>query len=280
METNLGSALFTASISVVIGGGVSYLLYVKTIGKWYAKDRSESKHAKIKYWCGILSLLTITQGVITIANELITSLINNVAINVDNLARGVVVVIIYPILFAVIAYALSFFIKEKIIEETIQTAEISETKVSVENKNTNNSKLVIFLVLAVVVLLGIQVAPYLKTNEKEKTFFIESCTSCNDEGCKPYTTFTQIRVSPPFVYIHYISDGVEKININPEDASDSCLISKENNFAFTCEKIKIISPRIKLESSMSFDGKHSYRGINKTTFGEQTINTKSICQIK
>ena len=279
METNLGSALFTASISVVIGGGISYLLYEKTIGKWYAKNRSESKQAKIKYWCGILSLLTITQGVITIANELINSLVNNVAINVDNLARGVVVVIIYPTLFAVIAYALSFIIKEKIIEEAIQTAEIIETKVRVENKDTNNSKLVIFLVIAVVVLLAIQLAPYLKTNEKEKTFQFENCVSCNDDGCKPHTAYTKIRVSPPFVYLHYISDGVEKINLIPENVSDSCLINRENNFSFTCEKIRNYGIT-KMEISNSFDGKNTYRGVTKATFGEQVITTKNTCQIK
>ena len=279
METNLGSALFTASISVVIGGGVSYLLYVKTIGKWYAKNRSESKHAKIKYWCGILSLLTITQGVITIANELITSLINNVAINVDNLARGVVVVIIYPILFAVIAYALSFFIKEKANKEKEEIEEASKPQIKKENTNKNNLNIVIFLAFAVVVLLAIQVAPYLKTNEKEKTFQVESCVSCNDDGCKPHTTYTKIHVSPPFVYIHYISDGVEKININPENVSDSCLINKENNFSFTCEKIRNYGIT-KMEISNSFDGKNSYRGVTKATFGQQVITTKNICQIK
>jgi phosphate/sulfate permease len=126
METNIGIALFTAATSVGVGGLVSYILYVKTIGKWYSKEKRESKHVKIKYWCGILSLLTITQGVTTIVSALINSLINNVAINVDSVAKGLVVVIIYPILFAVVAFGLVFLTKEKTNKESIQVEEIIE----------------------------------------------------------------------------------------------------------------------------------------------------------
>jgi hypothetical protein len=271
MNTNIGNAILTAAISVILGGAVSYILYMQTIGKWYSKVKNQSKHAKIKYWCGILSLIAITQGVIMMAGELIFSLTNNSEIKIDNIAKAVIVIVLYPIVFFIIAYIATLLVKENQITENLE-----EKKTITENKNI---KWIIFLTLVVLGMLGIQVAPYLKANEKEKTFLVESCISCKDDGCKPTFDFIKFQVAPPFININYISDGIEKVNIYPESANDNCVIYKDKNFAFSCERLRD-SGIAKLESSIIFDGKNTYQSMIKATFGEKIITSKQICQIK
>lgn len=152
-------------------------------------------------------------------------------------------------------------------------------KTSIQSKSTQ-TVLTIFLGCLVLLLAGFQLVSVFSLNKNEKTFEVSNCTLCNKDGCRPYITFTGFKVQPPQVLIYYVSDGIQRINTYPSDENTQCTILKENNFAFECNTSKRMSELVLMQSTIVFDGKNKYQSVNNTTFGTETVSSKTFCEVK
>lgn len=266
------------TISFVVATLVSFLIYRATIGKWYSNERHYSLIAKIKYWCGVISLVALAQGMTTIFNSLAVSLIGNTEINFNSIAKGGVAVFVFPIFFMSIALVSSFLIKDK-----NKPSDVDVTPNEGDNTASQNGhkSIVAVLSLIVIVLLGLQLKPNWLADEKQKTFFIESCNFCGKDGCKPSISFTKFVVTPPFIDLYHLSEGLEKITSYPDDAEMNCEIRKDRNFAFECNKNEYYGAGISRRISIVFDGKNTYQSNLVAKFGEAgTVSSKESCLIK
>lgn len=278
MTTN---AFITAALGVGIAAGVSYFFYGQTVGKWYAGNRKNSRHSAIKYWCGVVSSAAIFQGFSTLFVATFNHLLNEGLLNVDTFAKSAVSVIIFPSILFLLAFVTTKFVPEK----SSVSGEISSQGDQIAINPTTQSKPihkgVLIGVWGLIALLAAWLfIPSFGINQSEKTFEISSCNQCNKDGCRPSISTTGFKVQPPQVHIFYISDGVQRINTYPSDDNTQCTILKERNFAFECNTSKQVGELVSMQGTIIFDGNKTFQHSNNTTFGTETIRSKSTCDVK
>ena len=284
MEISSGISLSIAVTSAIIAGGFGYLLYLKTVGRWYASTLTKSASKKINHWCGILSLIAITQGITQILNEAIYATISGRNIKIDTISKGVIALLIFPILFALIAYALSFLVKLKnkilVNEPVVQTSLEKKEHQNFRFNTFSVPKIVIYILIFIAILtpLAFQLPSIQKNNAESKEFLFTRCTSCSQKGCKDSTNWKGFKVESTRILFFYVYEGMERIRTLPEEVDEKCTILKERNFAFECSKVD--SKEVIFSSKTTvFDGKKRYEKSYETIMPDMKIWSKHSCDV-
>jgi uncharacterized membrane protein YhaH (DUF805 family) len=148
-STNLAAALIV-SISAGLGGTIfAGFIFFEGIWKPYNNLRKISRHAQIKYWMGFVAMSAVGTGLGMCFNEIGISVYLNQNIKFDNLLRGVLTVVVWPVtllLFTVLAL--------KIIPDRSQQSQVVaiEPPKELELKEMNGGVKIALLVCVALVL--------------------------------------------------------------------------------------------------------------------------------
>jgi hypothetical protein len=264
MAVDSSNALLIGGASALIGFGLAYFTFKKFISDRYGKGKEKAN--TIYYWCGLIAMIAFGQGVGTVINEVLYSLINNSSINDDVIARGILTFIFYPGLLAIIALVVNKFFNT--------SSKIANNELNLSQQPSNNptntsisfSKNQVLVVFAIV-LIACGVFFFSNDNfsfAKEKKFVFSECESCEFDGvtqkteCKKITDLGHFTVYENKV-ISYIkkSDGSSNVSSSPAN-DDKCFFNANGKFSFNCTSMSGDQSQM-FQSSKEFDGKQTYR---------------------
>jgi hypothetical protein len=293
MAVDSSNALLIGGASALIGFGLAYFTFKKFISDRYGKGKEKAN--TIYYWCGLISIIAFGQGVSTVINEVLFSLINNSSINDDVLARGILTSIFYPALLAIIAVLINKFSSKKDSNNVITQSDLSVQSSPNLTTNSNGfSKTHVFITL-VICLVGVGVYIFYNGNfssKKEKKFDALNCEHCR------WLVSTQKFECNPLPNLRYFVVGPEKIQIfgvkednsiaiqELPDADTKCIINSTAKYSFVCSSSSFDRQNTqKFESSKEFDGSNIYKSNFKSYFiinGENKLwnHDKTTCSMK
>lgn len=124
MAVDLMTAALPAALGIAAGFGLAILIFKKTISKKYGEARKSSRHASISYWCGVIALIAIANGLAGIFNELLFVLVNDSQIKSENIYKGAVGILIFPLIMLLFAFFLRTIFKDK----------ASSTEITIKNE--------------------------------------------------------------------------------------------------------------------------------------------------
>jgi hypothetical protein len=270
MSVNATLAAIPAGLGTILGAGLAFFLFKKTIAKKYGEEKNYSTHAKIKYWCGAVAFFAIAQGFMTVIGEFIFSLMNNIHVNESNLFKASVTIIFYPLIFFVIQLALTFFIKDKISlkSESSTIDGNSGVKSTISSVNFSEVRKTILLigVLIVAGIVAFRVSPSSEIGNSQTVhsgeYLLSDCTVCKNGTCKGDSpNFIKFFSQNGVVNYTTMYEGKESI-VQISKPSAICSFSENNSFScVTTENY----PGLSVEFKNSFDGKDNWYWYNMTT---------------
>jgi hypothetical protein len=260
MSLDLNIPVVIGGASALIGYGLAYLLYKKYISNKYGKGKENANSAY--YWCGLIAMIAVGQGLGTLINEGFLFLTSKSSINGDAVARGLVTLIFYPfVLFLVGIFAGKFIIKNPQHSSSVkdENRDSLSTNTNANASSIPNQKIIIAILGFVIVLLvAYNFLPKNILNSNEKTFEMKSCKSCSHGDCKSVEGFKGFKVTRDQVFLFIKTpDGQDRISIYPNEPKMKCAILPERNFAFDCNSIDTESGLFS-QSSLTFNGNDKF----------------------
>ena len=108
MSVDLFRAAAPAALSTLTGIFIGYIVFNKFIASWYGESKNSNKVAWIKYWLGVISCISIAEGITKISGEFFYLAFNDGSIRGDNIFKGLVTFIVLPLILSVIGYIIGF----------------------------------------------------------------------------------------------------------------------------------------------------------------------------
>jgi hypothetical protein len=241
LDLNLTNVALPAILGTVVGFASATYLFKTFIGKKYGTSKAYSKHAKIIYWCGLLAFICIGMGLSTIASELAYSVFNGKEIKGDNLAKGLLQAIAFPIIFFVVAFILNKVINDDASQpQSPQIPKESSIKLTDGEsilKNDVTTQTLLKYTVGFVIIASIAFITYtaVKGNSSEATydiFFITDTKNCNSpyQNTPTSATFSYKKETDEIFAIYEIAVNDEKKHQLIK--LDDCSIINKNNW--TC----------------------------------------------
>lgn len=148
-----------------------------------------------------------------------------------------------------------------------------------EKLTTNKNYKFIALIITTACLTTYGLSYFVK-HINEKTFELEDCTSCGENGCKPEIKLTSINVKNSYVTLIYKENGKEKNILKVKNGKNYCEVIREKNFAFDCYNKDTSTPYVVIEVNDIFNGKNEFKQIiNSEFFGKKYVDTTT-CKVK
>ncbi len=292
MAVDSSNALLIGGASALIGFGLAYFTFKKFISDRYGKGKEKAN--TIYYWCGLIAMIAFGQGVGTVINEVLYSLINNSPINDDVIARGILTFIFYPGLLAIIALVVNKFSSTS---SKIANNELNLSQQPSSNSTNNSisfSKNQVLVVFAIV-LIACGVFFFSNGNfsfAKEKKFDVANCEHCRwladtkRFDCKNSDALRYIVVGAEKVQFFGVKEDKSIYVLEYPDAEMKCIINSNAKFSFACSSSTFDSQNVqKFESSREFDGSNTMQSNFKAYFiinGEAKLwnHDKTTCKMK
>jgi hypothetical protein len=275
MSLNLNIPIVIGGASSLIGYGLAYLLYKKFISNKYGKGKVNAN--SVYYWCGLIAMIAVGTGLGTLINEGLSFFTISSSINGDAVARGIVTLIFYPSVLAIIAILISKFSSK--LKKSIDNQ--SDIDAQIPSNSSNNpiifSKNKIYLVFTFFVIVS-GVLFFYNGNfslAKEKKFDVVQC-----ELCMWLATTQKFDCDSNGSNLRHIIIGPEKIQlialnndqsiqaiIEKPDSETKCIISLNSKFSFACSSSSFDTQLSqKFERSLKFDGSTTYESNSKAYF--------------
>jgi hypothetical protein len=294
MSLDTTNAFVIGGASALAGFGLAYLAFKKFIADRYGKGKQDANPNY--FWCGIIAMIAVGQGTGTILNEIGFSLTNNASINGNVIGRGVITVIFYPMLIALVAFIISKFTKKKI--EVVSSQPNFELKQNLNDAtatvNSSSRNILLITITLGVALVGYVVYDGGLSFAKEKKFDVVECESCRwtfaeqNRTCKKFTAgsngLQHITVfENKVVSYSKRTDGTSGASESP-GSDEKCIFNPNGKFSFNCQSITNDSIQM-FQSTSEFDGKSSYQSTWKwyiTVQGEPRLaeDSKLVCKMK
>lgn len=264
MSVDSSNALIVGGASALISFGFAYFAFKKFISDKFGQGKEQAN--KLFYWCGLIAMIAVWQGLGTIFNEVLFAFTNNTSIRGDVVARGVVTLLFYPALLALVTFIFSKFSKTLEVKKFADKDHDVVSSPSVQTNSFHLSQKFIFFISTLAILIG---GVYFFYNgnfsfSKEKTFTLSNCVNCSidpvtmQNKCQDVDNWKFFKVSLDKIQVGvHLSDAL-KIIEHPRDSKEKCSIIHEKNFAFTCTSIDDESA-ILITSSSSFDGDGQFK---------------------
>jgi hypothetical protein len=229
-------AFAVGSSSTIVCYGLAYLIFKKLVGDKYGKGKE--KQSGIYFWCGFIGLVAIGQGLGTVVNEVLFSLLAGVSARKEIVERGIFTLFAFPAIAALSAVFIAKISPGKP-KDTPQKLEDEDNKNILEN--SFNSKNIILLFTVIIVIIGYNfIFPSLFKNVTERTVYLKNCISCIEKKCDAAAgQFTELKVTQNEVYIFLkTAEGQDRIVKYPDDPKMKCSIIPDRNFAFDCSLLE------------------------------------------
>jgi hypothetical protein len=293
MSLDLNIPVVIGGASALIGYGLAYLLYKKFISNKYGKGKENANSAY--YWCGLIAMIAFGQGLGTLINEGLLFLTSNSSINGDAVGRGLVILIFYPALLAIIAALINKFSSKKDGNNVITQSDLSvQSSLNLTTNSNGFSKTHVFITL-VICLFGVGVYIFYNGNfssNKEKKFDALNCEHCRwlvstqKFECNPLPNFRYFVVGPEKIQIFGVKEDNSIAIQELPDADTKCIINSTAKYSFACSSSSFDRQNTqKFESSKEFDGSNIYKSNFKAYFiinGENKLwnHDKTTCTMK
>jgi hypothetical protein len=294
MSLDFNIPIIIGGASSLIGYGLAYLLYKKLISNKYGKGKDNANSAY--FWCGLIAMIAVGQGLGTLINEGLSFLTINSSINFDAVARGIVTLIFYPALLLIIALLINKFTFKTNRSVGVDSQIGLQTSINSSSKSIIFSKNLVYVIIPVfVVALGIFF--FYNGNfslAREKKFDVVQC-----ELCTWLATTQKFDCDLNSSNMRHIVVGPEKIQlialnkdqsiqaiIEKPDAETKCIINLNSKFSFACSSSSFDTQLSqKFERSLQFDGSTTYESNSKAYFLVNGIfklynHNKSTCTMK
>ena len=288
------NAFVIGGASALAGFGLAYLAFKKLISDKHGKGKHDANSTY--FWCGLIAMIAVGQGIGTMLNEVLYSLTNNASINGDVVARGAITTIFYPLLMLLVAFIISKFTKKKIELPIVQQNFESKQSLSVETTSVN---LLSRNNLLVAITFGIGIVGYVVYDNglliaKEKKFDVVECESCWWKVTEPNTTCKKFSAGSnglqhitvfknKVVTYSKRTDGTSGASESP-GSDEKCIFNPNGKFSFNCQSITNTGTQM-FDSKSEFDGKSSYQSSWKWYLiiqGEPKLaeDSKLVCKMK
>jgi hypothetical protein len=284
MTVDTGNAFIVGAASACIGFGLAYFAFKKFISKNFSKGKVREN--RVYYWFGFIAMFAVGQGIGAMVGEVLYASTNNANINRDTIARGIITLIFYPTLLAVVAYVISKLMGERhshpgggrVIEAN------SEIMPEAPHKKSVSALLLILVFSALFIFLAAQYPNIFTFRSKDDANFdLTGCISCYGFKCDRTDSFKGIKVTKSQVHLFFKDkNGTDRIMSYPADDVMKCTIIPTNNFAFDCTSNEITGTSFS-STVLTFNGERDF--YFKSSFSLYRDNSAPIettlkCNIK
>ena len=225
-------AFAVGSASTIVCYGLAYLIFKKLISDKYGKGKE--KQSGVYFWCGLIGLVAIGQGLGTVVNEVIFSLLAGVSARGAIVERGIFTLFAFPAIAALSAVFITKISPSKP-KDTPQKLVDEDNKNILENSFNRKNFILLFAVIIVIVGYNF-ISPSLFKKATERTVYLKNCISCVGKKCEAAAgQFTELKVTQNEVYTFLkTAEGQERIVKYPDDPKMKCSIIPDRDFAFDC----------------------------------------------
>lgn len=255
-NTDIGFAV--SGISTVVCYGLAYFIFRKLIGDQYGKGRERQNG--VYFWCGFIGVIAIGQGLGTVVNEVLFSMLTGVGIRREIVERGIFTLVGFPVISAFIAFLIVKIRGEKNQENRPRSIYL-ETNKSAAKLSVATGTIVV-TAAALLIALVVVTTSIFKT-DNSKTLLISACESCRNNECKAFQSgLKKIKIEDEKKIIFFVEkDGELSLQQRPS-ADETCTIVKSENYAFECIKSskEFLVDGISFSQSFtaSYNGKDKY----------------------